>query len=403
MRDALVSYTPRIVQLGLYVHPFAFGDLEQLGGPRGLVELGYEEIAIAAAYHAGRWLVPARDDGIVRFLEDGVVHAKLAPATGTLAPLTSSLVGASSPLADTCAAARSAGLRTAAWTVLFHNTRLGARHPESCVTNAFGEPYEYALCPARPEVRGYGLGLLAQLATTPGLETLELEAAGWMGHKHGSHHDKSSFAGDEAADFLLSYCFCTVCSQALSVLGCDPVATRALFRESLRARFHAADALSEAVGKRDDLVATLGKATLAALLEARRRGNEEFLRAVRAALPRPVRIALHVQPDPFFTGSQMGIEIERVGPLVDELVVTCYGEGATRIRSRLAELRPPVGASLRLAIWPKAPHFRGENDLLEVRDAARQLGCSGIRIYHASLLPRTTLRRVATAMRAARM
>ena len=66
----------------------------------------------------------------------------------------------------------------------------------------------------KPEIPGLE-GLVADLASHEGLDVIELEAVGFMGHKHGSHHDKSSFASEPFTDFLLSYCFCDDCMQGL--------------------------------------------------------------------------------------------------------------------------------------------------------------------------------------------
>src|SRR5690606_20217973 len=126
---------------------------------------------LASAYHAGRWYTPWIRAGRVRFLEDGIVHFRPGPASGPLQARASTEVppAGPSPLEEGIAQARSAGMRLHAWTVLFHNTRLGALHPGECGTNAFGDTYSYALCPARPQVQAYGLDVVRRLAAHEGL------------------------------------------------------------------------------------------------------------------------------------------------------------------------------------------------------------------------------------------
>jgi hypothetical protein len=46
-----------------------------------------------------------------------------------------------------------AGIPAAAWLVLTHDSRLGAKFPQLAVRNCFGERYPGALCPAQEEVR----------------------------------------------------------------------------------------------------------------------------------------------------------------------------------------------------------------------------------------------------------
>ena len=389
------------MELGLYAHPFGFGDLDPHGGPRGVAALGFAEIAIAAAYHAGRWLVPSRSGGLVRFLEDGVVHARLGTGYGVLRARESRQVPPSgpSPLEASCRQAKEAGLSTVAWTVLFHNSRLGALHPESCVENACGDRYEYALCPARPEVRDLAKALVADVARTPALDAIELEAAGWMGHKHGSHHDKSSLALDPYADFLLSYCFCSACRAGLHGLGVDAERTRSRVLELLQARISDGDALVETRIGAERLVEDLGADTHAALLEHRRTRSVDLLKTLRAELPRGIRLLVQVEPDPRGTGSQLGIEPARLAGCCDEVVVTHYGGGPEPIERQLRALAVPAGMPVRLGIWPRAPHFRGEQDLQRVREAAESRGVAGVRVYHAGLLPAKTLQRSAAALR----
>ena len=108
-------------------------------------------------------------------------------------------------------------------------------------------------------------------------------------------------------------------------------------------------------------------------------------------------LALHVQPDPHFTGSQLGAPLAAVGGLVDECVLTSYGESAEQIEASWQRL-DPAGAKVRLAIWPKAPHFRSEEDLRRVQHAAAGKGAVGLRIYHLSLLPERTVARVARTL-----
>jgi hypothetical protein len=384
------------MHLGLYTHPLVLGDLEPHGGVRGIVEMGIGELVIAAAYHAGRWLVPSKSGAVVRFLEDGVVHADLRERYGTLQARASRLVGPGrpSPLEESCGLAKQAGLTTVAWVVLFHNTRLGKLHPESCVENAFGDRYEYALCPARPEVRQYGLALLRDIARTKDLDAVEIEAAGWMGHRHGSHHDKASFATDTHSDFLLSYCFCTACAAGLAANGSDVQALRARVCAVLRARFSDGDAMVEVKVPRERLATDLGR-ELERMLEHRRSCNAGLLREARAQLPPGMRLALHAEDDPCFTGSQVGIELARVKALVDEVVITRYGASADQIVAELGRVAFPQGLCARLAVWPRAPWFRSDADLRTIGSAAVAKGFAGVRIYHAALLPATTLARAA--------
>src|SRR5207253_3034253 len=99
--------------------------------------------------------------------EGGAVYFR--PDTEILRPLrirpfVSQLCAEQDPLAAVCAEAARRGLRVHAWTVLHHNSRLGAAYPDCTLVNAFGDPYPFGLCPAHPDVRAYTIALVTALA-----------------------------------------------------------------------------------------------------------------------------------------------------------------------------------------------------------------------------------------------
>ncbi|MCC6671289.1 MAG: hypothetical protein IT458_09520 [Planctomycetes bacterium] len=388
-----------MVRLGLYLHPFDLPGLASAGGMGFLRELGYTDLSLAVAYHAGRWLVPRRGGGMVRFLEDGTVHFRTRGAYGALAPRPSALVPASGPdpLAEFLAQAGAAGITPAAWTVLFHNSRLGRAHPGETVRNAFGDAYTYGLCPMRPAVRAYGEALCAELAGRPGLAVLELEAAGAFGHKHSSHHDKSSFTPEAPADFLLSYCFCDTCRGRLAAAGMDPEALAAAVRGILEERFVDADAMADASLAWDRLDVVLGRERVQRMIALRAEGLCATLDGLARAAGGPARVLLHHAGDPCSTGSSLGIATAALRGRVAARVVTHYGDGPERIAAAW-QGEPQDAVPTWLAIWPRAPHFRSDGDLRRVAALARSRGCAGIRIYHLGLLPMATVARAARVL-----
>lgn len=381
------------MQLGIYTHPDDLEDLKGSGGLSRLVDLGFGEIAVASSYHAGRWLTPWSPGGLVRSLDDGVVHFHPGDTYGDLRPMEGRVT-----LPSIIEEARELGLRTTAWTVLFHNSRLGREHPRSCVHNAFGDIYTYALCPARPEVREYGIGLLCDLAAHESLDAIELEAAGFMGYRHGSHHGKASLELDAAADFLLSYCFCDACCEGLVAQGVEPAALQDRVREEVRHRIGDADAMTPGQVDEPDraLAEALGEDAFAALLAHRRSVHVATLKDFREAVGDRVALAVQIQPDPLFTGSQLGQDERVIGPMVDELVLTHYGEAVDRIAEIWGQLSC-VGPA-RATIWPKAPALTSDTELRAVRETVQSAGGQGLRIYELGLLPWATIERVAAAL-----
>lgn len=380
------------MQLAVYAHPFDLAALPD-GGLGRLRDLGFVEIALATSYHDGRWLTPWHPRRRVRFLEDGTVHFRPTGAYGLLRPLPSSEVPTDgpSPLATLCAEAPRHGLTVRAWNVFTHNTRLGERHPDVCVENAWGDRYSYALCPAQPEVQAYELALLRDLAGHRGLGTVEFEAFGQMGHKHSSHHDKASWQPGGLLDAALSACCCAACQRVLAASGADPQAVRAALVAFGDAQLRDGDAMTPAASTSENAAA----AWLPAVLEARRRTVAEL--ASKAVATAPLRRAIQVHPNPWFTGSQLAAPTAAAFPAGDERVLTCYGEGPEAIARQLAAWSAvaPAGAPLRLSIWPKAPQFSSDQDLVKVRELCAAHRVTSLAIYHLGLLPWRTIERAA--------
>lgn len=377
----------------LYVHPFDLDALAARGGLPALADLGVRELALAVAYHDGRWLTPWHPTTRVRWLEDGTVHYRPRGGYGRLAPQPSTAVPAEgpSPLERLCAAAPRAGLAVRAWWVANHNSRLGALHPDCCVENAYGDRYPYALCPAQPAVQQYGLAMARDLAAHLGLGALEAEALGWMGYRHSSHHDKSSFAPRGLLDYALSACFCAACRERLAAAGHDPDALRALAREAVALGIEQACAFEPAVALPERFAAGF-----AALREVRARTLAQLGARLCEALASGPALALQVHPEPWFTGSQLPLEQALRVPAAQH-VVTAYGEPPDAVASLLERVAHPAaaGRSLRLSLWPKAPPFRSEEEFVKTVAAARARGVQEFAVYHLGLLPWRTLERVA--------
>lgn len=378
------------MRLGLYAHPFDLQALADRGGLARLRDLGFAEVALATSYHDGRWLMPWHPDGVVRFLEDGTVHFRPTGDYGSLRPQPSREVPAvgPSPLERLCADAGRHGLLVRAWTVFTHNSRLGERHPDRCVQNAFGDVYRYALCPAQPDVQQYIVAMVQDLAAHEGLGVIELEAIGQMGWKHSSHHDKASFAPAGLLDAALSACFCTACAAQLGALGHDVRQLRGDVRAFVQQQLRDGDAMAPAKPPADE------PGWLAPVLAARARTTAAVAARVVAGTPQVAR-AVQVHPQPWFTGSQLALAPAAAYPATDERVLTCYGDGPDAIAKTLAATRLAGSARSRVCIWPKAPQFTGDDDLHRLLDACAQHGVASLAVYHLGLLPWRTIERVA--------
>lgn len=412
----------RRMQLAIYAHPWDLRDLPAHGGLQRLVDLGFGEVALAVSYHAGRWLTPWNSRGMVRFLEDGTVHFRPRADYGRLRPQTSSEVPAegASPLSSLIDDAARVGMRSRAWTVCTHNTRLGELHPECTVENAFGDRYSYALCPAQPAVQQYVQTLVTDLAAHRGLDTIELESFGWLGHRHNSHHDKNSFAAEPRSDLLLSLCFCEACRlgmQNQKIEGRDGIDVEALrqgVQRLLRQHFADGDAMTAAVARPsrkellEELRRELGDGILAAVGWRLLVQMTSIAKARQTAVQASVRVALQTNFDALRGGAAMPLAV--LGGFVDEAVLTTYHEKAEAVgaamphllAARGGEQNPPLPEArwpqLRLCLHPRAPQYQTDADLERVRQLCLEHKVQSLAIYHLGLLPWRTIERAAAVL-----
>ncbi len=409
------------MELGIYAHPWDLRALSAHGGLQRLTDLGFRDVALAASYHAGRWLTPWQPGSKVRFLEDGTVHYRPRADYGRLQPLPSSEVrdGEPSPLEWLCEHAQRHGLRARAWAVLTHNTRLGELHPDCCVQNAYGDAYTYSLCHGNGHVQRHAQAMVEDLRAHRGLHAIELEAIGSLGHRHSSHHDKNSFPTDAFVDVLMSACFCESCIEAMATmkvesapLGHDAIAAlRRKVRELLDARFE--EDCMTAVGKKatpqqlvDRLRAELGPAALA-LLGARTTSLMKMLMPMQPTRDGDAILCAQTNHDGLRGNAALPFAI--VGGFVQECAMTVYGEKASEVAPALPHLLAARGdavvpprpegqrAKLRLCFHPRAPQYQTDDDLRLVRDLCAHNGIDSVSIYHLGLLPWRTIERVAKA------
>jgi hypothetical protein len=188
------------------------------------------------------------------------------------------------------------------------------------VRNAYGDSLSWALCIAQPAVRAYAAALAAEAAAQPGTSGVELESCGWYGHAHLHAHDKTTGIGfGEAAQYLLSLCFCPWCRPGYASLGTDPGRLRVAVRDALEPLWRGERHGPGEARHGDDwaavqalLGAEQANATLRYRLATARELRQEVIAAVRAQAGPGFRIVLHADPVPYRTGANPGVVVDDV-------------------------------------------------------------------------------------------
>ncbi|MFJ8583124.1 hypothetical protein ACIRD2_00505 [Streptomyces sp. NPDC093595] len=375
-----------------------------------IAALGVEQVTLASAYHSTRALTPRHPRHRVVTAEHAAVL--YPPDAGRWAgrPYRPYEAGDWAPGDAYGAAAealRAAGLEVHTWVVLAHNSRLGAEHPQTSVVNAYGDRYPWAPCIARPEVRALLVDLAAEAAVRPGARGTELESCGWYGMAHLHAHDKTAgVALGDAAQYLMSLCFCGACREGYAGEGLDPGDLADAVRRALEPVWAGAGGPSGAgwPGVAELLGAGPAAATLAWRTRVARGFQEAAVAAVRQAAPPDgpaFRVLLHADPAVYRCGANPGADPAHLLSVADGVVLPCAGGGADAVLPPFAEhaRRDTVLA----ANFTVVRGMGGSPGTLAADAAhARDLGAGELRLYHAGLASDRDLAAVAEALRALR-
>lgn len=379
-----------------FVYPWdVIGDPEAADRIAGL---GVRQVTLAAAYHSTRALTPRHPrHRVVTAEHAAVLYPMDARWEGReLRPYPAGDWAPSDAYGEASAALAEAGLEVHTWVVLAHNSRLGADHPDTSVVNAYGDRYPWAPCIAQPATRAYLIDLAAEAAVRPGARGTELESLGWYGLQHLHAHDKTGGVGlGDAGMYLMALCFCPVCRAGYGEQGLDADRLAATVRDALEPLWRGAPDDGEWAGVEKLLGEATAAATRAWRDERARTLQEAAVRAVRAAAPENFQVLLHADPVTYHVGANAGVDPGHILSVADGVVVPCAG--GPGLLTPFAE-RGREGAVV-AANFPVVAGMGGSPDTLAAdAAAARELGATELRLYHAGLASDRDLEAVRSAL-----
>jgi len=347
---------------------------------------GIDGIAMAVTYHAGKFILPHNPRHRVYFPEDGTAYFIPDDSCypGPIKPVPASFVQSNNMLADVADGCKRFGLKLTAWTVCMHNTRLGYMHPEITVQNVYGDRYPYCLCPAQPQAAEYVLGLISDLASNYDLDTIFLEALGYMGFPHGFHHEFYGIRLNTCHEALLGLCFCDACSDRARQSGIDIERTAQIARENLMPIF-----TSDTESDGCDLLDLVDKyPDLAEFLKMRSVVALDLLSEVRRiADGNDVKVD-YFGPSPYSRALPEGTDTARAAAIADHYVIPVGSPdpGAAQddiehAKSLMPSEKIIISINMGMNSIPDRENFREKMALLQKHNLA---GCN---LYNYSILP----------------
>ena len=368
----------------IYVYPWDLADEGVAAVAGALRDAGADTIALACAYHAGKFIRPHGRSGKVYFPDDGTIYFRHRPERyGRLRPLPNRLLNELDPLR--ALADQAPGLHRVAWTVCCHNSNLGLLHPELTAANCFGDRLIYSLNPAHPDIRAYVVALCRDLAEGYELEALALETPGWLPWVHGYHHEFQLLPLNEWLGVLLGLDFSPATIEAAKGAGID---VEPLRRATVAAvsSWLSSDIAVDEQRARDWLLGDIVAEPLwAAFLNWRCRCVADLVAEIRAAVPKAteVRVIPSVQR-PSARGWVEGSDLALLAAACDRLEVCAYEPTAAMVAADIFDVCRRVGptASLNAILRPTYPDLVNGSETVAAARALKAAGVQGLGFYN---------------------
>jgi hypothetical protein len=352
---------------------------------------GLTALQIAGSYHAGWFVHPHNPKHRIYMPQDGCIyfHPSMALYEDTiLKPQVASVCAEMDWMSIAGDRAERFGLKLVSWTVCLHNTRLGLLHPECTVQNCFGDSYPHALCPANPNVRQYLIALCRDLAMHYPMHAIQLETPGYMGMKHGHHHERDLTVLTPSECALIDLCFCTNCRQQAESQQIDVAYVQATVRKILDDGMSAAP--ERLAGHPESLLEIVERfPQIGAFMTFRQKVEDSLIQEIKSAISEFGTLLYH-----------FGAPNVEIASAVDVYNGSVYGQKAGVVRSeterwkRIIDERHHLYMGVRLGL----NSVRDAGELTEIVAAIRNGGGDGVMFYNYSESPRSALNWIKTSL-----
>ncbi|MBY0572255.1 MAG: hypothetical protein K2P84_01120 [Undibacterium sp.] len=375
----------------LYTYAWDILDIGVKNFVEEVLAMGITDVTLATSYHAGKFIRPhAKNPPRVIFPEDGVVYFNPnKDRYSDIQPQAHSDEAIRKILPELLADAR---LRIHGWTVLLHNSRIGAAYPKYTVKNAFGDPYVYSLCPMQDAVFDYAVALCRDLSEQYALRSLVLETPGWLPFEHGYHHEFAQVAPSAEINQLLGLCFCDACTRAAKAQDIKIDTLQTQVQEHISAFLSAPGSL----GADFDW----SNKNMSAFIELRQARVTHLVSAIKNILPSSTELAvIPTVQRPTKACWTEGSELGALAQVADYLEIPFYEPSAQRVLEDAEECLKHIPAKKISAILrPGLPDLNQGAELATAMQGLANLGITEFAFYNYGLLPQSGLDKLAATL-----
>jgi hypothetical protein len=367
----------------VFVYPEELDAVEPDALAEQILELGFDSVSIALAYHRARRVFPRQrristsPGGAISFTPNAARYGRVVPEPTASADLRRAVLA----FRESC---REAGLHFRAWLVALHNEPLALAHPDLAARTLDGSSTGFSLCPSADETVEYVAGLVGDVCSQFEPEGVDLEAALYPAWEPSYTLTLALEPLSERAVLFGAQCFCVSCRRLLGASADD-----------LEAR--AKRAAGPPFGPGDGADATFGSE----LAEARAaRVGRLVAAAARSAHAERSSLCLTA------SGPALQARLRGLAPSVaasaDRVLLGHGVLAGAALEQRLADLRPLVGdreVTVSLNWTPE----RSPEAFAAAAALVAAGGATGLALYNLSLVPQAGLdafRAAAAAFRA---
>jgi hypothetical protein len=259
------SNSARLQTKGLFMHAW---DLKDSGADTvmgWMRDSGLNQMVIAGCYHSG-WFVHPHSPRRAYMTEGSVAYFhpdKKIFKSSPIKPILASFAKDTNWLAVAGRLLDKYQLHMVSWTIGTHNTHLAQKYPQYAQQNVFGDAIPHALSIGHDATRAYLKALCRDLAVNYPMYGIQLESFGWMGMRHGHHHERDLTGLSSLEQELLAMCFNSQTVRKAKAAGVDADKAREVVKATLEAAFKNAPdrpkghpaSMSELEGRAPDLKA----------------------------------------------------------------------------------------------------------------------------------------------------
>ena len=378
------------------------------GGPEAILEqmadeMGCTAVVVNCTYHHARLYRPRQTGQRTLELPGAVALWRPNPARyprENLVPESYEPVTELQVLERTRDAAGRLGMEATVWMVGLHNSTLGNQNPALCMQNCFGDRYEYSLCPAQPAVQAYLAGMVEDVCDQIRPERLLLEAIGYLGLRHGIHHEMFFLPWHEALELAFSLCFCPACKQRAAGAGVDAGGLQRRVAETVSEWLESERPPADE--QASEMMATLTSLPGAReYLELRARTVTELVERVWP-LCQNEGVELEVIPASFHRPLARawleGADVVELSQVCDRLLIPSYFDTAAEVEIDLAWARAHgVNGRIAAALNACGPGLATAAELAAQVAVCEAAGCEAVYTYNYGLLTHRRLAWVAEA------